>query len=166
MIMKEIHKKTEQKRIQRKAGSTAEEEENENMRGKRRRLDGVKSKLTWAGSHKSSRQRKENIQSTSPLGLPAQSPFPFKFLLVFPFLLFLNWSTVSLSTTTSPPPPPSSLVFSPFSFISSRAMLNWARVRTICSIRSGPCAQTHAHFGTQTHKKKKMQGFICLFNHR
>lgn len=114
-----------------------------------------------AHTHKylpSAKQQQTQHQSTSPLDgeFPAQSPFPLTFPLGFPFpLLFRNRSTASLSVNSSPPslspPPPSSPVFSPFSFISSRAMLNWARVRTICSMRNGPCAGAHTHLRTQTH---------------
>lgn len=118
-------------------------------------------------THKHTHTSLQPVQgnTTSPFGLPAQSPFPFKFLLEFPFLLLrLNWSTASLSTASSPPPPPpSSPVFSPCSFISSRVILNWARVRTIWSIRSGPCAWTHTH----TPLENTCRAFNrCVYSHK
>lgn len=82
----------------------------------------------WKTVFQSRKHHPRSTSLTSPLGLPAQNPFKLA-------LEFLNWSPASLSNTSSPPPPPpSSPVFSPLSFISSRAMLNWVRVRTICSM--------------------------------
>lgn len=52
-----------------------------------------------------------------------------------PTLFPLGSTATDLSTSSPAPPPPSSLGLSLPSCISSKAMVNWARVRTICSMR-------------------------------